>query len=661
MKTMKTITKSTYSRIFTFLAVLAFWAANSFAAVVTVTYTTGSEVAVTSAGYAATGNTVNFTLNYAPVPGTQLMVVKNTGLSFISGTFSNLTQGQTVALAYNGETYNFVANYYGGTGNDLVLVWKDARAFAWGGSYRGQLGNNSTTDSHVPVAVTTSGVLGDKTVFSVAAGSSHSLALCSDGTVAAWGENLLGQLGNNSTTSSAVPVAVDRTGVLAGKTVVAVSAGRIHNLALCSDGTVAAWGSGSSGTLGNNFAGGYSTVPVAVDRTGVLAGKTVVAVSAGNYHSLALCSDGTVAAWGSNIYGFLGNNSTTSSAVPVAVDRTGVLAGKTVVAISAGDVHSVALCSDGTVATWGANYWAQLGNNSLTASLVPVAVTTSGVLTGKTVVAVAAGQFHNVALCSDSTVATWGANDQGQLGNNSGATSYSAVPVAVDRSGVLSGKAVVAVAASSRHTVALCSDGTVAAWGGNDYGQLGNNSTTQSNVPVAVTSSPLAAGERFSGLYRGSESNHCLALVANFTLSPAQAFNSAMTSAGLTGPNALTTAAPYNDGVKNLLKYAFNMNLSGPDSRGLLPGTGTSGLPSITSTISGGITTLRVEFIRRRGSGLVYTPKRSHDLSSLSWVAISGVPTVTPIDANWERVVYQMYLTTATNPKGFGVVEVTLP
>jgi hypothetical protein len=293
-------------------------------------YTTGSEVPLSANGYTATGNTVNFTLNYAPVAGAQLMVVKNTGLGFISGTFVNLAQGQTVALSYNGVTYNFAANYYGGTGNDLVLVWKASRAFARGWNSTGQLGNNSTTQSSVPVAVASTGVLAGKTVVAAAGGANHSVVLCSDGTVAAWGRNANGELGNNSTTQSAVPVAVASTGVLLGKTVVAVAAGDGYSLALCSDGTVAAWGYNVYGQLGNNRTI-ESNAPVAVTGTGVLASKTVVAVAAGYGHSLAPCSDGTVAAWGNNGEGELGNNSTTQSAVPVAVDTTGVLAGKTVV------------------------------------------------------------------------------------------------------------------------------------------------------------------------------------------------------------------------------------------------------------------------------------------------------------------------------------------
>ncbi len=90
---------------------------------VAATYVTGTEVAVKSDGFVAEGKTINLTLGFAPQPGTQLMVVRNTGPGIIRGRFNNLEQGQTITLNYSGLTYHFVANYYGGNGNDLVLLW----------------------------------------------------------------------------------------------------------------------------------------------------------------------------------------------------------------------------------------------------------------------------------------------------------------------------------------------------------------------------------------------------------------------------------------------------------------------------------------------------------------------------------------------------------
>src|SRR5690606_4248868 len=130
--------------------------------------------------------------------------------------------------------YRYVANYYGGSGNDLVLNWAAARPTAWGANSYGQLGDNSTTSRSVAVAVSQSGVLEGKVVTSVAVGGEHSLALCSDGTLVAWGRNTYGQLGNSSNLNSKVPVAVLQTsGALAGEAVVAISAGYDFSLALC--------------------------------------------------------------------------------------------------------------------------------------------------------------------------------------------------------------------------------------------------------------------------------------------------------------------------------------------------------------------------------------------------------------------------------------------
>ena len=253
------------------------------------TYNAASDVPLSASSYTATGNTVNFTLNCAPATGTNLTVVKDTGLGFIDGTFANLAQGQAVTLTYGGVDYKFVANYYGGSGNDLVLQWAATRALAWGRNSYGQLGNSATSNSNVPVTVNTAGVLADKTVTAVAAGDSHSLALCADGTLAAWGYNLTGQLGNGNTTSASVPVAVNMAGALAGKTVVGMGAGSNYSLALCADGTLAAWGANSSGQLGNGSTTS-SNVPVGVSMATLSVGERFAGATSGQsaYHSLGL-------------------------------------------------------------------------------------------------------------------------------------------------------------------------------------------------------------------------------------------------------------------------------------------------------------------------------------------------------------------------------------
>ena len=224
----------------------------------------------------------------------------------------------------------------------------------------------------------------------------------------------------------------------------------------------------------------------------------------------ALPSGVRLLAWGYDSQGQLGINSTTGSPAPVAVDATGALAGKTIVGMSTGALHNLALCSDGTLIAWGYNGDGEFGNGSTTGSLVPVAIPLTGALVGKTITAVAAGDYHSLVLCSDGTVVGWGYNGYGQIGNNS--TAQSNVPVAVSTAVVLSGKTVSTIAAGYYHSVALCSDGTLAAWGDGTYGELGTNSTASSLVPVAVSIAGLAAGEHFAKVATGQSAVHTLAL-----------------------------------------------------------------------------------------------------------------------------------------------------
>ncbi len=337
-----------------------------------------------------------------------------------------------------------------------LLPQPSGKPYGWGGNIDGQLGNNTTNDSYVPV-----GVLNLSKVRQVAAGDEHSLALTKDGKVYAWGEDFVGQLGNGTTSDHVlVPVLV---GGLPNN-IVAVAAGYGYSLALTQDGKVYAWGANESGQLGNNSTVASST-PVLV--SGLTDAK---AIAAGGSHVLALRSDGSVVAWGKNNAGQLGDNTTTNRKTPVPV--IGLIDVK---AIGAGGWHSLAVQTRGQAVAWGLNSSGQLGNNSTTNSKVPVQV--NGLTDA---VAVAGGEKHSLALRSNGSVVAWGNNGSGRLGN--GTTTSSKTPVAVSG---LSG--VQAIAAGGSHSLALTTGGKVYAWGLNDNGQLGNGTNTFSKVPVLVT------------------------------------------------------------------------------------------------------------------------------------------------------------------------------
>jgi alpha-tubulin suppressor-like RCC1 family protein len=302
----------------------------------------------------------------------------------------------------------------------------------------------------------------------------------------AWGQNDAGQLGDGTTTDRSHPVSV--TGL---SPVVAVAGGQGHSVAVRSDGTVWAWGGNAFfGALGNGGNTNSSTPVQVIDVPGSpLTGIVTVAAGhwPGGHHTLALRGDGTVWAWGGNGSGQLGDGTTTNrnTAVPVS--------GLTdVVAIAAGSGHSLAVLSDGTVWAWGSNSAGELGDGTTTGRTTPVRV--SG-LTG--VVAVTAGSGgHSLALLSDGTVWGWGANYAGQLGNGTSSPSATTTP------GQVSGlTGAVGIAAGRDHSLALLSDGTVWAWGGNGFGQLGDGSTTDRHDPVAVSGLPRAMAVSAGSLF----------------------------------------------------------------------------------------------------------------------------------------------------------------
>jgi hypothetical protein len=143
--------------------------------------------------------------------------------------------------------------------------------------------------------------------------------------------------------------------------------------------------------------------------------------------------------------------------------------------------------------------------------------------------------------------------------------------------------------------------------------------------------------------------------------SPAQRFASAINPTIYSGSSLLPGASPQQDGVSNLLKYAFNLSFYSPDYRILAAG-GLRGLPRIDALPSGSSSIFRYEFLRRIDSGLIYTPERSSEVGpSAAWNALTATPTIVPIDSVWERVIYQEPYDTNTTPRFFGRVRVTLP
>lgn len=373
------------------------------------------------------------------------------------------TSGGTVVSGAVPDPVTFVDVIGGGT--HTLALGSDGNTYAWGRGLEGQLGDGTTTEMSTPVAVD---VPAGVTFTQVSAGYDFSVALGSDGNTYAWGNGRFGQLGEGSLESS-VPVVVD---VPAGVTFTQVAAGHDFSVALGSDGKAYAWGSGYFGQLGSALTD--SSVPVPVDLP---AGVTLTQVAAGYGHVVALGSDGNTYSWGFGLFGQLGNGAATDSWAPVTVDLP---AGVTSTQVVAGDLHSLALGSDGNAYAWGYGTDGQLGDGTLfTTSAVPVRVE---VPAGVAFTQVAGGASFSLAVGSDGQAYVWGLATYGQLGDGT-ANPQAPLPVAA---ALPPGVTATRVTAGYGYSAALGSDGNAYAWGLGDDGQLGTGDATRSSVPVRV-------------------------------------------------------------------------------------------------------------------------------------------------------------------------------
>ena len=338
-------------------------------------------------------------------------------------------------------------------------VMSDGGLRCWGENSAGQIGDGSTTDRPTPVSV--SGLTSG--VGSVDAGFNHTCSVSSSGGLKCWGYNYWGNVGDGSTTDQTLPVDV----VGLGSGVASVSAGGSHTCALTQAGSIKCLGYNLYGQLGD---GSTTRRITPVDVAGLNA--IAATVSAGENHTCAVTAASALKCWGYNFSGQVGDGTTTNRAIPI--DVPGMDGG--VLAVAPAGWHTCALTSGGGVKCWGRNSSGQLGDGTTTDRLAPVDVT--GLSSG--VAALVAGFDHTCAITSGGGLKCWGENGSGQLGD--GTTTDRPAPV--DVVGLDSG--VTAVAPWFGHTCALTSAGGVKCWGSNSSGQLGDGTTADRTIPVDV-------------------------------------------------------------------------------------------------------------------------------------------------------------------------------
>ncbi len=373
----------------------------------------------------------------------------------------------------------------------------------------GQLGIGELSDEYAFLPISD-----PASVLAASPGQYATLALLANGTVVASGHNAYGELGDETTEEQATPQRI------AGLSeVTSVAEGESQSFALLANGTVEAWGDNSHGQLGDGEANTTGcecrtspTLVKGIGGAGTLSG--VVSISSGLDDTIALLSNGTVAAWGYGGYGELGDGAdgvNAASDVPVLVKGVGgegTLSG--VVAVSAGAHDNVALLASGSVVAWGYGERGELGDGAYDTSDVPVLVKgVGGAGDLSNVSAVSAGDFFNLALLSNGTVAAWGSNESYELAQDT--TERSDLPEQVPGIAGVS-----AIAAGANFVQALLTNGTLEGWGQDEDGQLGTGTYnlgegTEGEVRVPTAATTVVPGAIY-GLTHGDDNEDSLVL-----------------------------------------------------------------------------------------------------------------------------------------------------
>jgi alpha-tubulin suppressor-like RCC1 family protein len=418
----------------------------------------------------------------------------------------------------------------------------------WGSNASGALGDGTTTDRPTPVPLSLSNV----TAVSGSAygyfGAAFTLYLKSDGTVDATGWNGEGELGNGSTSSSAVLSPTPVSGLSGIKSIVA---GPQDGYALANDGTVWSWGENVSGQLGNGQLGGSSNLP-----THIAGLSNIVAIAASAADGWALDASGVIWGWGANISQVLTQQpgvNWTGTPTPI----VGVTDVRQIVGI---DQTLYALRTDGTVWAWGNNAWGQLGNPT---STLPNGSATPVQVNGLTNISALAGNSSAqtaYALQSDGTVKSWGYGGTGELGdgqpvNPNGGTYSSSQPVSVQG---LTG--ITAIAGGASNGFARAANGSLWSWGDTFGGALGNGLDT--GFLGAQTTPVQVSGATGSAIFAGYDDGFTVSTPApTVTLAqgPAapQGYRYAITLSGF-APNSTVSVNCYNSVSPNSF-YAFTM------------------------------------------------------------------------------------------------------
>lgn len=304
-----------------------------------------------------------------------------------------------------------------GNGGHVLVLASDATLHAFGSNNNGQLGTNTTSSTTIPVDITNNGSLAGKTIIQIAAGNFYSVALASDGTVHTWGNQQYGVLGNGLTTAANIllPVNISSNGSLAGKFIIKIAASYDNAFCIAGDSTVHVFGQNYLGSLGIGTSSAIGT-PTLLNQTGILLNKVITQIETSANGSIFLTTEGHL--YGSG--GYLVATGTANTSTPIVIDTSSSsssLKNKKVLTAKCFEGGAFSIDDNNIIHSWGNGNLSALGNNSTTSSAIPGLVSTSSSIAGKTIYQLGAASNNGTVMTNDTNFHVWGRGTSGILGD----------------------------------------------------------------------------------------------------------------------------------------------------------------------------------------------------------------------------------------------------
>ena len=382
---------------------------------------------------------------------------------------------------------------------------------------------NDSFDDDSPVMET--GGSGSAIVYSnnkMSVGSSHTCAILDDGGIKCWGHSRGTPASANNHLDAPPSTSID---LGAGRTAVAVDASYWVTCVILDNGELVCWGWNSNGQLGNGQNGNancceFDNTTEAIDLG---PGRTAVAVDTGGHHTCAILDNGELKCWGRDHHGQLGDSGGNTDLNTPPSNAIDLGSGRTAVAVSAGDEHTCAILDNGDLKCWGRDHSGQLGTPGSDVGLSSPQSTPIDFGPGRTAIAVSAGSSHTCAILDNGELKCWGSDNYGQLGRGIAAPyaeggAWQSISIHEPPSTAVDlglGRTAVAVAAGSYNTCAILDNGEAKCWGHDRYGQLGIGGGDYYEYESSPPSTPIDFGPGRTAVAIDNDYGHTCAILDN--------------------------------------------------------------------------------------------------------------------------------------------------